>query len=749
MIPALRDLLHDPDRTALHRSLRVALVMPPLFALGLVVVGDPQFALLAAFGSFSAKAMADFTGPARSRLASYIVLGLLGAALVAIGTALSNTLWPAVLAMLAIGTLLQFAAGLGGQFALGNNAAILAFVVTVMVPVGIDALPARLAGWLLACACAAVATALLWPRHERRDLYRQLAAAFRALAASARSAAAGDSPAASLGDVKAAIDRVRETQRVLGFRPIGPPGRQQALLGLVDGLGLAWRFAGAMAAQPPASGEDRRLAAAVATTLDGVADVLSGCADDHPGVGPDLAALIATRHEHRRLLEAATRAAVAEDVPAPAVVAAVHAIFPVRVLSFVALSMATDAVVLTGRSVRVDSDDFGVVEATEAEGALRYAARVLMPHLSLRAVWLRNSLRAGVALALSVAIAKVSGIEHAFWVVLATLTVLRSNVVTTGSTALTAVTGTVAGFVIATVAHLAIGGHPTLMWVTLPLAVFLAAYAPMAVSLGAGQAMFAVLVVELFNLMAPAGWETGAIRLEAVTVGALAALGVSLLMWPKGASAALRVEVAQHVRAAKRLTQAAFDALLGKGGDAGIAAARDDCIAARRRAEEALAAYSGERGAKRVPLPVWALMVQIPVAMRVADDALSVIRHAGFGNDGASAAARRLAQSAAAIGAAFDEMACRLDGSLRAADAALAARVADLDMIGGTGIERAALVAATAADLEARRGDADAVPQMMGLCWANGWLGYLAFLRRLAEEPLDQVEASGNAPWWR
>jgi uncharacterized membrane protein YccC len=203
------------------------------------------------------------------------------------------------------------------------------------------------------------------------------------------------------------------------------------------------------------------------------------------------------------------------------------------------------------RIAQVADDDFGVVEPTAAEGALQHTTGVLAPHLSPRAVWFRNSLRAGVALALSVAIAKVSGIEHAFWVVLATLTVLRSNVVTTGATVVTAVIGTAVGFVLAAVTTIAIGTHAALLWTSLPLAVFLAGYAPTAISLGAGQALFALLVVTLFNLMAPEGWQTGAIRLEAVTVGALAALAASLIMWPKGASAALRAEVALQVRAAR------------------------------------------------------------------------------------------------------------------------------------------------------------------------------------------------------
>ncbi|MCG6861440.1 MAG: hypothetical protein LJE70_09235, partial [Chromatiaceae bacterium] len=454
MIAALRNLAHDPDRTALHRSLRVGLVMPVLFAFGLHGLENPQLALLAAFGAFSTMAMADFIGPHRSRLVAYLVLMLVGSALIVIGTALSSTLWPAVIAMLVIGVTLQFVAVLGGQYMLGNNAAILVFVLCAMVPASNDLIPDRLGGWILACACAAIATALLWPRHERRDLYQQLVEAVYALATVARTIAAGDCPGSSIDRSKTEIDRVRALHSALGFRPSGPAGQRRALLGLIDDLGQCLAFAVAVPAGSQMSAEDRRLADAAATTLDAVADVLAGCVDGHSGKQPDLEVLVAVRHRHRELLHAATQTAVAGDTPASAVVMAVEAVFPLRVLSFVALSMATNAIVLTGQTARVVGDDFGMAEPVAAEGTLQHYLRMLAPHLSPHSVWFRNCARAGAALALSMLIAKLSGIEHAFWVVLATLTVLRSNVATTGATVVSAVIGTFAGFLLATAATL-------------------------------------------------------------------------------------------------------------------------------------------------------------------------------------------------------------------------------------------------------------------------------------------------------
>ena len=224
--------------------------------------------------------------------------------LVVAGTALSNTLWPAVVAMLAVGVALQFAMALGGQFALGNNAAILAFVVAVMVPAGDDAIGSRVAGWITAMVCSALVATFLWPRHERRDLYQRVAEACRALAAVARAVADGVDPASHVAEAGEAIDRVRDEQRALGFRPIGPAGHQQALLGLIDALGQGWRFSRIMApnATPPiATSRARSQQRSTPWPMSRRPAPGTACRV------PDLEALVAARHAHRALRDAAPR----------------------------------------------------------------------------------------------------------------------------------------------------------------------------------------------------------------------------------------------------------------------------------------------------------------------------------------------------------------------------------------------------------------------------------------------------------
>ena len=92
-------------------------------------------------------------------------------------------------------------------------------------------------------------------------------------------------------------------------------------------------------------------------------------------------------------------------------------------------------------------------------------------HASIRSVWFRNALRGAVGLALAVAVVEVTNVQHGFWVVLGTLSVLRSNAVGTGATALRAVGGTVVGFVVGSLIMIVIADHNVLLWVVLPVAV--------------------------------------------------------------------------------------------------------------------------------------------------------------------------------------------------------------------------------------------------------------------------------------
>ena len=66
----------------------------------------------------------------------------------------------------------------------------------------------------------------------------------------------------------------------------------------------------------------------------------------------------------------------------------------------------------------------------------------------MRSVWFVNSVRGASRSRAAVAVADLTSVQHGFWVVLGTLSVLRTNAASTGSTALRALVGTVVGFVV-------------------------------------------------------------------------------------------------------------------------------------------------------------------------------------------------------------------------------------------------------------------------------------------------------------
>ena len=176
------------------------------------------------------------------------------------------------------------------------------------------------------------------------------------------------------------------------------------------------------------------------------------------------------------------------------------------------------------------------------------AATLVRRHASVRSVWFLNSLRAAVALAAAVAVADASGVQHAFWVVLGTLSVLRTSASATGSTAWRGLAGTVVGFVIGAALLVGIGTNPAVLWAVFPVAVLVAAYAPGTTPFLVGQAAFTVTVVVLFNLLDPVGWTVGLLRVEDVAIGCAVSLAVGVLLWPRGVSAVVGDDLADAFR---------------------------------------------------------------------------------------------------------------------------------------------------------------------------------------------------------
>jgi uncharacterized membrane protein YccC len=155
---------------------------------------------------------------------------------------------------------------------------------------------------------------------------------------------------------------------------------------------------------------------------------------------------------------------------------------------------------------------------------------------------------------------------------------------------------------------LAIGTNPTVLWLVFPIAVLVAAYTPGTAPFAAGQAAFTITVIVLFNVIVPAGWRVGLLRIEDVAIGCAVSLVVGVLLWPRGTSSVVGDNLADAFRSgADYLTSATAWAL---GQRSGRPQGLGDAITAADRLDDAMRGYLTEQGSKRISkADLWALVM--------------------------------------------------------------------------------------------------------------------------------------------
>jgi len=619
--------LHRLDRAALKSAARAAIVIPGVFAFADKVIGNQSMALFAAFGSFALLVLAQFTGPPRTRLLAYLALGCAGAAFITLGTLCSRSPWLATVAMAVIGFGILFSGVFSGFFSAGAPAAVMTFVLPVTIPAANSEIPARLAGWGLATGAAIFAVMLLWPTRGIVDPLREAADALRSVADVLD---ADQDQRAQRGRVaRNAVEGLE--RRLLGTqrRPTGPTGPLAALLSLPGELD--WLLS--LLSPPTASAgperpwvEDDEAMEAAAALLRVGADTLDGRARR-----PDFARLDAARDAVARTL-VQRLPDLTSDAPANSVAVALDASFRIRAATYAARQVAGYAL----RAAGADAPELDWLEpGPQTDGAmLRATEQRIREHVTLASVFFQNSMRGAAGLAIAVYVAQRTGVEHGFWVVLGTLSVLRSNALGTGWSVLSALAGTAAGILVGAVLVIAIGTHEGVLWAVLPAALLLAAYAPRAISFAAGQAGFTVFVIVLFNLLAPVGWRVGLVRAEDVAIGLAVSLVVGLLFWPRGAAALVRQDLATaYARVAQYLGVTARQLMEGRTSEDAAPAARAADVAVRRL-DEAFRQYLGERAATRVNPEDIAALVGGASHVRRAAQSLTALARMADGDTG-------------------------------------------------------------------------------------------------------------------
>ncbi len=600
---------------AAMRTVRVVLVIPPLFALTYEGFGNLQMALFAAFGGFASLIFASFGGTRRDKLTAHLGLAVTGSLGLIIGTAVSQVKWLAVLVTIPVAFGIFFAGVMGPNAASGVAGALLGYVLPVATPGTVSMIPDRLAGWWLASVVSTAAVLLLSPPSPGDRLRTAAAASAHALASHLKAAVTDTATTADRDHCLAAKQELMNAFASTPYRPTGLATADQGMASVVQLLEWCTALiADATDGHPHldrADQCDRNLLAQTASVLGQVGDLLASPVPGTSGnAGPDDLGLLpdATREMDRQREACAAYHRSADpnrDYDSVEIIAR-HA-FHAQVISIAVRSLVADTLVATRRA---DPETiasrrlgwYGVQpEGTVTErrvAALSGAIGVMAKHASFRSVWFLNSLRGSLALAAAVLVADVSGVQHGFWVVLGTLSVLRTNAASTESTALRALGGTVIGFVVGALLLLGIGTSTPALWAALPIALAVAAYAPGTLPFAFGQAAFTVVVVVLFNLLAPVGWRVGLLRIQDVAIGCLVSLVVGVLFWPRGASSVVGDDLADAFhRGAAYLTQAVDWALGSRhvAPDAGAAA-----VTAGIRLDEALRGFLAEQGAKRL-----------------------------------------------------------------------------------------------------------------------------------------------------
>ncbi len=682
--------------------------MPAVFALGEQVVGNPNFAVFAAFGSFSMLLLVDFTGPMRTRLVSQAALGVAGACLVCVGTLASRSTWAAVAVTAVIGFGILFSGVVSSVLASVTVPLLLALVLPVSIAAPDSAIPERLAGWGTAAGASLLAIGLLWPAPSTDRLRGAAIAACRGLAERIRTNAeyllsGGDTERIAHGEAVERADvatgALQRTFLATPYRPTGLSTAARAVVRLVDEI--AWLDA--IVARSPVRPNDTSANAPVCAVKSAAASVLERGADLLESPERDPASLRASVGELRAGVERIEVATMA-DLPlngdgSAAVVTALDPSFRAQELAFAVSQIAENAELAAAAERR--SWFLRMLGRGLPESVTVFQERA-SAHLEPHSVWLHNSVRGAAGLSLAVFVASRTGVQHSFWVVLGTLSVLRSNALSTGQSVVRGLLGTAAGVLVGGVLVALIGTNTTFLWLLLPVAVLVAGFAPAAVSFEAGQAAFTVVIMILFNIIAPAGWRVGLVRIEDVAIGFAVSLVVGLLFWPRGAANALAQELAEAYADSAHYLAAAVEfgaACCGPQEPTPPEAEASRAAATGRRLDDAFRTFLAERAAKRVPLASVVGLVNGVVGVRLAADAvLDLWERAGAGasEDGDRAAARaELTAIAGSVSGWYEDLAAALLGRGRIPEPLAAGEVA----VG-------ALVEAVGRDLRDRDGTA-------------------------------------------
>jgi uncharacterized membrane protein YccC len=577
-----------------------------------------------------------------------------------------------------------------------------------------------------------VAALALWPRPDDGDLHLRAADAFIPV-----TRAVSDPTAGALAEAREAVRAARAEYAATARRPGGLSRRDRAYFELFAELDqvidlLLTPFAAPGATVRPCIDEAQRLRATVKDALLASATALRG------GAAPDLAAVERARTDHRAALDRWATEQLQAGRPAAEVLEGLDHDQTLRVISWIALAIAGNAVLAAGRRLETAVNLPAMIPSRPGpSGVLVRVLRTVRTHLEPRSSVLHNSLRVAIGLAASVWLARTLGFSHAFWVVLGTLQVLRTSALGTGRTTVQALLGNVVGVVAGGLVAVLAGRDPVIGWIALPFSVLFAAYAVNTFGFVLSQAAFTVNLIIVFNLISPAGWQVGLVRIEDVVVGAAVSVAVGVLLWPRGARQELAGSISAFYGAVAAYLEAAFDGVLGLEVGGNAESLRRQAVRARDRAGESLQVLLSEPGSEHLdPQTAAALVAAGEQGMLAADSLTYVATDLGYSVAAGAGAVAALRSQVQALLARLTSLSGRLDPrrSTPGESEPVPAQV---------------LRASTLRGLEGMQGAPTGDRSALAFVIAGEWAQYVARLETDLEGPVSAAVAAARIPWWR
>ncbi|TYB94952.1 FUSC family protein [Micromonospora sp. WP24] len=585
----------DPRYVVLRRAARLTLVASAVFYGGRYGLGNPTLATYGLFGAIAMGAFTQLPGAARER--ARILLAALPVAwvLISLGTVLAGNIWAAAGGMLVVGFAVAFA-GAGGPRLVGLISALqLFYILASFPPYQPSTLPQRLIGVTVAVLLLAVAEMLLWPDPPPVSYPQRLVSAADRLAVLLDVAA--DVLAGTEGGQRErltrqeqaaeAVARLRLAEFPPAERPTSAAARDRALraceAALQGVLVKVTRILAEAPPQPPPGLAAARLFRACADTTRATGRTLR-----HDGPPVSLDELDAAIDASERAFTAPTGPVTQADLSRLCLDAG--ALSLANQVSVLAIS-ARAAVGLTTADANPAVAGYTSVVGDVRQPRWRLYWRQFGAHLTIRSALFQSALRLAVALAAARVVAGVLPLQHGFWVLLATLTVLRTSAMDTRTALKPAVLGTIGGAVASGVLMLFVN-RSIVYVVALPVTMVLAFTFGKLLGPSWAQALFTLLLTFVFAQLMPAGVQLAEARLVNVLLGAAVGILAGVLVWPRGARHDLRENTAGYLRAVGDLIEQTVAATLG-------GPRPDDALQRARRAvalaDASYAQYHGER----------------------------------------------------------------------------------------------------------------------------------------------------------